>query len=296
MGLTHLAHINGYLAGDCTFDIYDPSFSFRLASFFNIRNNIRFLRKLPESTSYDAVVITSPPAAHSPNFLSTIDLSERFFIEKPLALTKADLDKALDNGKFVTCGYVLRNNPCIEYLRDLIGDEAEISVFVNVTSNVGKNGGDDWRFDLKRGGGCINELGSHAVNLGLCFTENKGLRPDEVRLGDLTLGSFRLAVGQDNCISVSGNWDTDVRKTTYQLSLKGDGIDLRSDLQSVFGQHRGETVEWSPRKSAVDVNYYMRGVDFAFQNKAFLSRYYSQKDLQDAVLTDEILEVSIRNV
>ena len=128
MGITHLAHINGILAGDCRIDVFDPSVVFKAASSFRIRENIRFLRRIPNTGIYDGIVITSPPGAHSANFRAARDRGATFFIEKPLALDDADLRSIAMENKQVMCGYVLRYNPCILYLRKMIHGKPPESV------------------------------------------------------------------------------------------------------------------------------------------------------------------------
>lgn len=292
MGITHLAHINGYYGGNCKFDIYDPSFLYNFFSLTEIRPNIHFLHKIPESGHYDSVIITSPPKAHAPNFLATIDLADDFFIEKPLSFSVAELNKLLRGGKRVTCGYVLRHNPCVAYLRDTFGATADMTVSVDVQSNLGLNVGQDWRSDMQRGGGCINEFGSHAVNLVLDFVNYSQLADEsclQLQVDTLDIGAFDVSIGATRKLRVSGDWNKDIRKTTYNLELNSESFTLRSDLQSVWGICRGEEINWSPRQSPLHISYYMRGIDFALQNSSFLSHEYKQKDLADAALTDKIL-------
>lgn len=289
MGITHLAHINGYLSGDCTFDVFDPSLSFQLASLFTVRKNINFLRRLPKSSKYDAVVITSPPKVHGANFEQCFDLTERFFIEKPLGLTNKNIQDADAAGKVILCGYVLRHNPCVSYLKRQTEGQGLLKVCVDVKSNLGLNLGEDWRFDLRSGGGCLNELGSHATNIALMFRDRSlELRTD---VHSLTTGAFSidLAGGSESLISVSGDWDVDVRKTTYSLKVKGEFGELITDFQSVWGEWGGEAVKWSPRQEELDVGFYLRGVDFAVQNKSFLDCSFDKSNVSDALLTDEIL-------
>ena len=150
MGIRHYAHINVALHGECLFEIYDPSVHFKLA-FFNIRKKVKFLRKMPKATQYDAVIVTSPPHAHEVNLDSALELSDMFFVEKPLSLSRTLLDSAKEKGEKLYCGCVLRNNPCIEYLSRNFKKELGLKVDVNVLSNLGKDETSDWRFDLKRG-------------------------------------------------------------------------------------------------------------------------------------------------
>lgn len=295
MGITHLAHINGILAGNCRFDVFDPSVVFKAASLFRIRENIRFLRKIPNSGIYDGIVITSPPGAHSANFRDAKNLSSTFFIEKPLTLKDADLQSIANENKQVMCGYVLRYNPCILYLGKLIRGKPPVSVEISVKSNLGLQDGDDWRFDLQRGGGCINELGSHAINLGLALLPDTDGILESVVVDELSVPSFQLLAKGPIDLTVHGDWNEDVRKTTYAVKVAGKGYALISDLQSVSGEFEGRSIGWSPHKEVLNVGYYMRGADFALQAQDFVLGTFDADALSDAVLTDRILERALAN-
>lgn len=290
MGFTHLAHMNGFLSGKCKFDVFDPSFFFRTAAFFHLRQNIRFLRRFPSTGKYDFVVITSPPSAHAQNFRTAFELSDSFFIEKPLGLTDEDLNAAHNSKKFVTCGYVLRKNPCIEYLRKVSQKMPPKEVSVEVRSNLGAHAAEDWRFDLQRGGGCINELGSHAINLGLSLVAESAALIDRMTVDELSVSKFRLRMSSSARLLFFGNWNEEVRKTMYAVSMEGSDYTLRTDLQSVSGTYRGASVDWSPRQEPIEVGYYMRGIDFALQTKSFLFESHDHEGLRDAILTDKLLK------
>ncbi len=289
MGITHLAHINGYFSGEAKFDIYDPSFVFRVASYFSVRKNFNFIRRLPLKGKYDAVFITSPPEAHSQNFNSCFDLSNTFFIEKPLVLTDKDIDNAVDAKKKIYCGYVLRHNPCVRKICELFGDEVE-EVKVRVASNLGLNPGEDWRFDLSKRGGCLNELGSHAINLALSFASQPTVSSGGLFVDHVDSGKFSLTMGVRPRLRIEGDWNIDVRKTTYSVSVNSPRGEIHSDFQSVWGNIEGKPISWSPREAALDVGFYLRGVDFALQNERFLTSESTSKDLLDAVYTDKIIQ------
>lgn len=291
MGITHLAHINGELAGHCHFDIFDPSWHFKLASYFNVRKNIKFVRHIPD-TKYDGILITSPPKFHSINFRDTLHLSDNFFIEKPLTLSADDIALARTHKKHIYCGYVLRKNPCIQYLQNLSQGANNLSVNVEVLSNLGQDETDDWRFDIKKGGGCINELGSHAINLALCFADMKETDEAKNKVRDvhhIDVGTFSVDLNSNNPVKVHGDWNTTVRKTVYKLTIKNERMNITTDLQNVYGEIDGKQVSWSPREDSLSVGFYVRGIDFALQSQLWLRQEISTKDLTDSVFTDDIL-------
>jgi hypothetical protein len=295
MGITHLAHINGLYSGNCSFEIYDPSAVFRLLSYFKLRKNISFLRAIPQhSDKYDGVIITSPPNYHYQNFMETLKLSNNFFIEKPLSFDSMNLSE-IDQDISIYCGYVLRNNPCIEYLRSVIKNNDNFDISVDVKSNLGADVVDDWRYDIKKGGGCINELGSHAVNLALCFTRDLDLKDPLHLVNELTVGEFDIQLNSTNKVLIKGDWNTDVRKTMYSLKVSGENTLLETDLQSVKGIYNGEEVDWSPRMSPCSVGFYIRGIDFAMQTSKWLKGSFTNEDLKHAHITDQLLKGVIKH-
>lgn len=294
MGITHLAHINGALAGDCHFDIYDPSWYFKFASYFQLRNNIQFVRSIP-NVKYDGVIITSPPHFHSSNFQDTLDLSDKFFIEKPLMLSEKDVLSAHSSNKSLYCGYVLRKNPCVQFLETLLDGSAPDEVEVNVLSNLGQDQTEDWRFDLHKGGGCINELGSHAINLALKFSTLSNGNSVVKQVNHLDVGTFSLDVNSESNVSVSGNWNTNVRKTMYKLTVRNNKLNLTTDLQYITGEIQGQAFNWSPRQETLPVCFYIRGIDFALQNQDWLEGKIFESDIIDAITTDNILREVLKN-
>lgn len=294
MGITHLSHINGELAGDCNFEIYDPSWYFKLASLFRVRKNIRFLGKIPNK-KYDGVIITSPPQFHSLNFRETLALSDKFFVEKPLMLSDADIEEAKTDNKDIYCGYVLRKNPCVQHLQSLVDGQEELNVEVEVLSNLGQDQTDDWRFDINKGGGCINELGSHAINLALKFATLKENAKNVKNVHHLDVGTFSVDLNSANSVHITGNWNTNVRKTMYKLSVSNENLKLTTDLQNITGEIDGKTYEWSPRVDPLSVGFYIRGADFALQSQDWLKGNISNLDLGDALAIDTIIREVIQH-
>jgi len=291
MGITHTAHINGYYLGDCDIDVYDPGAVFQFLSYFKVRNNLRFLREIPKEGKYDAVYITSPPKAHFDNLIRSYGLSNAFFIEKPLMIPPEQL-RTTD--KSIMCGYVLRNNPCVQKLKELLLGKRNLVITVKVESNLGYNLGDDWRFDLSRGGGCINELGSHALNLALIFRESP-VSGNDLEVRNINVAEFDVSIVGDVILNVSGDWNKKVRKTVYTIRAGNAEIDLFTDLQSLSGTFLGEEFSWSPRQEELSVGYYMRGIDFALQSDNFLEGNILEKDLNDALITDNLLTDIVKN-
>lgn len=291
MGITHFAHLNGLMSGGCHFDVLDNSPLFKIASYFGVRENIRFLRTIPKGAEYDLVVVATPPSAHNENLKQVWELSDSFFVEKPLRVSRDVLSLVRDSDKQLMCGYVLRSNPCVQKLKMLTREAQPSFIRVEVKSNLGKAPGQDWRFDLAKGGGCLNELGSHVVNLGLNLARPDSDISKHLAIDEISVGAFSFTSSSNQNLQFSGDWNCDVRKTTYEIVVRDSDSELRSDLQSVVGVLRGKPYRWSPREEPLTVGYYMRGIDFALQAQHILSRSYSDEAITDAFETDSILDM-----
>ncbi|MBT8435515.1 MAG: Gfo/Idh/MocA family oxidoreductase [Gammaproteobacteria bacterium] len=115
----------------------------------------------------DAVIISSPASEHVKHALEFINNGANVFIEKPLAMTHQEVDAVItasrDTDRFAMVGYVLRFQPILHFIRDLLhsGDLGEIRT-ANV--QVGQYL-PDWRpeSDYRKGVSAQKKLGGGAL-------------------------------------------------------------------------------------------------------------------------------------
>lgn len=116
----------------------------------------------------DAVLITTRHGAHASQAISALDAGKHVFVEKPLALTHAELD-AVDaacrrSGKTLTVGFNRRFSPFSQDLKKQLGG-APGPINVIATMNAGFIPADVWIHDMARGGGRIIGEACHLIDL-----------------------------------------------------------------------------------------------------------------------------------
>ncbi|MGX5805799.1 Gfo/Idh/MocA family protein [Bradyrhizobium sp. Arg314] len=108
--------------------------------------------KLFERADIDAIVMALPPQFHADTAVRTVESGKDVLVEKPIALTVADAERAVkaakDNGRVFMVGHVLRFHPAFETLKALI-DNGEL--------------------------GDVRYIHSHRLGLGKFHTENDAL-------------------------------------------------------------------------------------------------------------------------
>ncbi|MFA6157567.1 Gfo/Idh/MocA family protein [Mesorhizobium sp.] len=100
----------------------------------------------------DAIVMALPPQFHADLAVRAVEAGKDVLVEKPIALTVADAERAVraakDNGRVFMVGHVLRFHPAFEMLKELI-DKGEL--------------------------GEVRYIHSHRLGLGKFHTENDAL-------------------------------------------------------------------------------------------------------------------------
>ncbi|QND62897.1 Gfo/Idh/MocA family oxidoreductase [Mesorhizobium loti] len=100
----------------------------------------------------DAIVMALPPQFHADLAVRAVESGKDVLVEKPIALTVADAERAVqaakDNGRVFMVGHVLRFHPAFETLKELI-DKGEL--------------------------GEVRYIHSHRLGLGKFHTENDAL-------------------------------------------------------------------------------------------------------------------------
>lgn len=115
----------------------------------------------------DAVHIATPPDTHAKLALMVLRAGKHVVVEKPLALTPADAQQVVDEAakkKLVAAvSYILRYNPILRALKDIIHDQRfgqlRFIQLENVAADV--QPATHWFWDVKRSGGILLEHGVH---------------------------------------------------------------------------------------------------------------------------------------
>lgn len=114
----------------------------------------------------DGVVITTTHASHATLTAAALRAGKAVFVEKPLALTTAELYEvadALPHGRFLMVGFNRRFAPFVSEATDLLQSSSHRSMAIRV--NAGRLPPDHWLHDPLVGGGRLLGEGCHFIDL-----------------------------------------------------------------------------------------------------------------------------------
>ena len=126
------------------------------------------------NSGVDAVIISTPPHLHYEAVKEAAEKGIHVFAEKPFTVSYAQASElaslAEQKGIINQAGYVNRFNDVFVKAKDLVcsGVIGKISTFRSemFSNTVSKeDSGEGWRGNPETGGGCLNEMASHALDL-----------------------------------------------------------------------------------------------------------------------------------
>lgn len=203
----------------------------------------------------DAVIVCTPPDAHTELALRAIDAGAAVLIEKPLATTLADADAIVASGGRILYGENLVHSPVVLQVQALartIGRPTYLELrFLSPRPTWGSF------LDPARGGGVLFDLGCHPIALALLLlgddhpvsvraslSSSPGIEVDDrAELWLTTSSGATVRIETDWC-STDMIWDVQVSSDT--------GV-VRADLglePSI--EHDGEPVDLAPTRFAVE--------------------------------------------
>ncbi len=121
----------------------------------------------------DLVIITTRHNEHAKMVREALEAGKHVFVEKPLALSKEELDsviKAYKGDKTLTVGFNRRFSPHIQKAKQLVGN---VPMNVIATMNAGHIPASVWVHDMKVGGGRIVGEACHYMDLITFLTGSK---------------------------------------------------------------------------------------------------------------------------
>ena len=140
---------------------------------FGVGQSVTDYKLLLDDPALDAVIVTTRHNAHAAQAIEVLEAGKHVFVEKPLALTHAQLDRVeaayAVAGKTLTVGFNRRFSPFSQDLKQQLGDTpGPISVIA--TMNAGFIPQDVWVQDMEVGGGRIIGEACHLIDLITFFT------------------------------------------------------------------------------------------------------------------------------
>ena len=213
------------------------------------------------------------------HFFYTLPLSDKkIFIEKPFGgYTNTKLNNILESNA-IHIGYVLRFNPCIQWVKTHINPQDIKSIHGQYLSNTIEKKPKGWRNGSFSG--VLNEMGSHVIDLILYILEDDNMdvlfSKKESIVSDVDdIVEAKLKTSNDISISMYFNWvKKDVRKPVFGLEIEmKDGHKYYIDQQQVNKYNsNGDFIEKVAVTDLVKaVPFYLRGVDFTDQMSDLLA-------------------------
>lgn len=301
MGLTHFSILNA-LNPEMEFSVIEPNKMLR--ALLNKNISARFYKD--DSTlkrPFDLTLITTPPFAHLALLeKSKIRGDKNVFIEKPFGgYTNFDVEESslFDS---VSIGYVLRFNPCIQWIKSNINPREIKAVRAQYLSNTIEKRPAGWRNGVFSG--VLNEMGSHIIDL-IHYITGDG-QMDVIRASKESVVSDVDDVVEASLISSNGifvtiylNWvKRDVRKPVFRVDIEmKSGITYCIDQQQINKYNaNGEFIEKIATTGiARAVPFYLRGVDFTDQILDLLGDQNIIASLKEALAVNRTMEKIISN-
>lgn len=269
MGLTHFSILKS-INNKIRFTVIEPNRTLRAILKKNI-NAVFYADDSKIVSPFDITLITSPPFVHSKILKSCIKRGDRkVFVEKPFGgHTNIDFNYDLNKTK-VFVGYVLRFNPCIQWLKKNIDSSKIKSIHAQYLSNTIEKKPKGWRNSTHSG--VLNEMGSHLIDL-IQFISNETIfklksssRESVITdIDDIVEAKFE---NNNKVFSIYLNWvKKEIRKPVFNIELiMQDKTKYIVDQQQIKIYKKGSLEK---KVSVTDlltkVPYYLRGVDFTNQ-------------------------------
>lgn len=302
MGITHFAILNGIESSPdkkYKFTVLEKNknlISILKRNFPNIQffsNNDR-LPKRP----FDLCIITAPPFTHLELFNKSIERGDRkIFIEKPFG-GHTNLNINHNHGKAYV-GYVLRYNPCIQWVKDNIDPKNIKSVKAEYVSCTLQKKPQGWRNGADSG--VLNEMGSHIIDLlnyildlrdySILSSNIKSIISD---VDDEVSAQIRSG---EKIIDLYFNWvKENIRKPVFALEFfMHDNSTVKVDQQKISILKDNLTIkEINVTNLKSSIPFYLRGVDFTLQMQDFIGENKVNCSLEEATLVNNIIRDIIK--
>lgn len=301
MGLTHYSILK-CLNSEIKFTIVEPSKILRKLLKQNIKADF-----YPDDSvlneEFDITLITTPPFIHLKLIKNCIKRGDhKIFVEKPFGgFTNINHDSSYDS-KNIYIGYVLRFNPCIQWVKSNINQENILSISGQYLSNTLANKPVGWRNGIFSG--VLNEVGSHVIDLIQYILGESQFDVLDVEIESIIsdvddIVRAKLKSKNNVFISLYFNWvKKDVRKPIFGLEIKMNNGDTYSiDQQQIKHLNsEGSLISLiSVTDIAETVPFYLRGVDFTKQMLELLGDGNKMANLNDGLAVNKLMSKIIKH-
>ena len=301
MGLTHFSILNG-LNPDLDFSVIEPNKILRKI----LQKNINAKFYADDSSlkqAFDITLITTPPSIHLLLLKKSIQRGDKkIFIEKPFGgNTNTKLDHISEYNN-IYIGYVLRFNPCIQWVKTHINPQDIKSIHGQYLSNTIEKKPTGWRNGAFSG--VLNEMGSHVIDLIQYIIGNDQMdvlsSKKESIISDIDdIVEATLKTKSDISVSMYFNWvKKEIRKPVFGIEIHmKDGSKYSIDQQQINKYNsNGDFIEKvAVTDLAKAVPFYLRGVDFTDQMLDLLEEQKIMASVKDALAVNTLMEKILNN-
>lgn len=139
----------------------------------------RTLEELLARSDVDAVCVCTPNSSHAVISVAALQAGKHVLCEKPMAIRTADAERMVEaahaSGRILTVGHQARFSPAAQALYRKLRDGRFGRLYFARASMIRRLGIPTWGhfFDAEvQGGGCLIDLGTHAIDLALWMLDN----------------------------------------------------------------------------------------------------------------------------
>ena len=301
MGLTHYSILKG-LNPKIKFTVVEPSKILRKLLHQNIKADF-----YPDDSTlkegFDITLITTPPFIHLKLIENCINRGDdKVFVEKPFGgFTNINYDSSY-NSKNIYIGYVLRFNPCIQWVKSNIDQQNILSINGQYLSNTLVSKPVGWRNG--EFSGVLNEVGSHVIDLIQYISGENQFDVIDVEkesvISDVDdIVRAKLKSKNNIFISLYFNWvKKDVRKPLFDLEIKmknGETYSIDQQQIKYLNSEGGLISKISVTDLAETVPFYLRGIDFTKQMLDLLGKGDKMASLNDGLAVNKLMNKIIKH-
>jgi len=296
MGLTHFSILNG-LDSSHDFSVIEPNKLLR--TILNKNINAKFYYDDSAlNEPFDITLITTPPFIHLELLEKSLKRGDKkIFIEKPFGgYTNINFDNIFESKK-IFIGYVLRFNPCIQWIKSNINTQEIKSIHGQYLSNTIEKKPTGWRNGPFSG--VLNEMGSHVIDLlqyivgtnqmNVVSSKKESIVSDMDDIVEAT-----LKTENDISVSIYLNWvKKEVRKPVFGIEIEmKDGSKYFIDQQQIkqYSSNGEFTGIISVANLAESVPFYLRGTDFTNQMMDLLDNGVIMANVNDALGVNRLMK------
>ena len=296
MGLTHFSILNG-LDSTIDFSVIEPNKILRNI----LKKNINAKFYADDSTlneAYDITLITTPPSLHLQLLEKSLNRGDKkIFVEKPFGGYTNTKLKSISELNSVLVGYVLRFNPCIQWIKTNINPNDVKSIHGQYLSNTIEKKPTGWRNGSYSG--VLNEMGSHVIDIILYIVGNVQMEvlssKKESIISDIDdIVEAKLKTESDISVSLYFNWvKKDIRKPVFGIEIEmNDGSKYSIDQQQInkYSSSGNFIEKVAVTDLAIAVPFYLRGVDFTNQMLDLLGSQKIMASLNEALSVNALME------